>query len=1547
MAGTAAAQGSVTEIVDNGEPADVPTQDSDVTQNLTQSGNVSFNTSEANTVVAVEWDISGTPIVDAINSDTTVNITKTDGDPFNGIKGASAEDGIVYFTAEADGTGAQASNTFLNATVELEGLDTTGLETETDLEYTLSASTANEDTFSRDPINQVDRATGTDPFNLAFVEVVDESDGDTDVVTDIGSAFDQSILDDIDLDQETTINVGAGTYTPDNVDIVNDSITVQPAGDGEVEFKASSDLTGEMFNVSTADGITFQNVAFDFNKVSGVTAALNVSTEAGEVTVDGATFRSSQGNSQDAIRVSNQSETVTVTGSTFDARPDTEDTVTTDTAINITDFGSSAGSGSLSLTVEQSTFDGYGNGTVGNLTAGVGSQEPAVDSVTINSNSFANGNIYFNKIGGGSTTDLDSAFSNNEFSQYVVERNADGDIQEAVYGDLATAQTTGNIGSLGQDFSLEVTGEHSGVSTVTVQGNGTTVTSPDGSADIEVADGTDEFVDIDVSTTQSAITDVTISDLSVTAATDGSESFVINDTNPGTYIDDLIIENNEFVLEGSNTYGVLINSTDLQNTEFVDNQFVRNDDATAYGGAINTEDVDFVDTGDQTTVDIAENEVLGAASGINVSTNENTDNNLDVSVDDNTVQLAESASTGVNLTVDDANDVSVTNNNFISMDDDEVEQFGTDGTALNLTVTAPGEASVVTVEANEFTDIANESLTTGAARHFAGTAISLGGAADGGSSSAVSLSDNDLQNSDIHIDITQSGFDQSDILGLINSNTVQPDIRILDDTESDDNTARDDGESIAHAASYGTITAGVIDSVGANSEAVNVGPGTYSETQIDVSNGIFVESTAGPEETTLTTDTDEYFFDLDNNPEVSGFTFAPTADDDQADILISGGNPNVVNNVFDGPDGENRRAIAVNDMGGTVEITDSTISGYAEGIDVNDDADNDLVVVRNTITNNELGVSLSSGAGGGADASINFNDIAGNDVGLEADDPDYNNINATAVWWGDQSGPSGDDAPQANEGLGNEVIDDFGDGMNITPWLDDSISTLPESGYVVVTDERDRIGSENTKETADIVVATLDDTEATNEAADSTVVTADPSGPISVSSEFNQDKVSAANPATYSATASETGEYTITARHIDGAVAQGDAVQTFVGDAADVDVTVDSDTLIANEQSTVNATLQVVDSEGNAVNLQGETVQWLVDNSSNANITRESVETETDVNGQASLTLSAATAGFDIEVTGVESSNTGASDTATFETVEPAASDFQLELIEGPTQIVQNESYSATVEVTNNGTGTGTQDISYVLEDSAGLSSGIEAVEEGVELEPGESQQVTFDVAAADTDALETGTFTHVFESADDEISLDAEVVAEQTASASVTFNDQTVQSGNETVTVDSADYTLANGTAGDYVVVAHVVSDEFDNGLSAPVGYSPADLSNGEEDITINLNDSDAAFEDDDALDTLSENVTLRAMLHTTDNDSAFGTRLGNAIDGIEPGDETDDADITVTPASPLDGPAGEFDADADGDIDIGELGNAGTAFAQGELTIAELGAVGQEFAS
>ena len=121
---------------------------------------------------------------------------------------------------------------------------------------------------------------------------------------------------------------------------------------------------------------------------------------------------------------------------------------------------------------------------------------------------------------------------------------------------------------------------------------------------------------------------------------------------------------------------------------------------------------------------------------------------------------------------------------------------------------------------------------------------------------------------------------------------------------------------------------------------------------------------------------------------------------------------------------------------------------------------------------------------------------------------------------------------------------------------------------------------------------------------------------------------------------------------------------------------------------------------------------------------------------------------------------------------------------------------------------------------------------------------------------------------------------------ASVTFEDETVQAGTENVTVDSANYTLADGTAGNYVAVAHVVRD--DGSITGPVGYS-ANQSGSATEIVVDLNATEAQG---DTLDTLTENTTLRAMLHETSPDSAFGPAL--TIGGQR---VTDDANITVEP--------------------------------------------------
>nr|AKY04364.1 hypothetical protein [uncultured haloarchaeon] len=83
--------------------------------------------------------------------------------------------------------------------------------------------------------------------------------------------------------------------------------------------------------------------------------------------------------------------------------------------------------------------------------------------------------------------------------------------------------------------------------------------------------------------------------------------------------------------------------------------------------------------------------------------------------------------------------------------------------------------------------------------------------------------------------------------------------------------------------------------------------------------------------------------------------------------------------------------------------------------------------------------------------------------------------------------------------------------------------------------------------------------------------------------------------------------------------------------------------------------------------------------------------------------------------------------------------------------------------------------------------------------------------------------------------------------------------------------------------------------------------------------------------------------------NKSGFAT-----VDSLQPGTNTrdivvQDADISNSNStnSPLDQPAAEYDTDGDGNIDIGELAQAGEDFASGELPISDLADIGQVFAS
>nr|AKY04227.1 cell surface adhesin [uncultured haloarchaeon] len=439
------------------------------------------------------------------------------------------------------------------------------------------------------------------------------------------------------------------------------------------------------------------------------------------------------------------------------------------------------------------------------------------------------------------------------------------------------------------------------------------------------------------------------------------------------------------------------------------------------------------------------------------------------------------------------------------------------------------------------------------------------------------------------------------------------------------------------------------------------------------------------------------------------------------------------------------------------------------------------------------------------------------------------------------------------------------------------------------------------------------------------------------------------NEAEFTLSAESGGEATITVSSDDSDISGVN--DTFVvSEPAAIDLsvahnvaTVSANNSNANTQNQALVTAQFTDSDGSALGVENENISFGLSGSS-AELNQSDVTTKsTDSDGNVTILVNGTdTTGTSTIVATAEnftSINRGET------TVTTTGSASGISLSPENDTIAQNDEINVTAEfVDDEGRNVPRLTDVSLSADDGNVTTGTTATA------PNDDGAVvstfTYNSSGANGSVTITATGGGLFGDA----TITVEEAQQQEPSVSVTFNDQSVQNGTEEVTVDSANFTRADGSAGDYVVVVHVVNDtEFngglDNSISAPVGAS-GNLSNGAESITVDLNSS-AAFEDGDALDTLSENVTLRAMLHTTANDSAFGTRLGNAIDGIEPGDETDDADITIAPESPLEGAPGEFDTDGNGDIDIRELGDAGQAFLDDELTIQELGEIGQEFLS
>jgi len=388
-----------------------------------------------------------------------------------------------------------------------------------------------------------------------------------------------------------------------------------------------------------------------------------------------------------------------------------------------------------------------------------------------------------------------------------------------------------------------------------------------------------------------------------------------------------------------------------------------------------------------------------------------------------------------------------------------------------------------------------------------------------------------------------------------------------------------------------------------------------------------------------------------------------------------------------------------------------------------------------------------------------------------------------------------------------------------------------------------------------------------------------------------------------------------------------------VSDLEPQDATVD-----VGEAFDVSATIE------NTGDLQGQQDIELLTEPDNGSVLATESNVSLDAGANTTVTfenVTVDTAGeFNHTVASANDSATG--NLTVEEAAEDAPANFSVSGLEPQDATVNvSEAFDVSATVENTGDLQGEQEIELRLE-----PDGDAVRNQTVSLDAGNSTTVTFDNVTVDT----AGEFNHTVASANDSatgsLTVEQREQEQEPPTATVTFENQTVQNGSTTVNVASATF---NGSEA-FNIVVHQASDDNDDGtiqaseIGQKIGESEA-LEPGSEprtNITVNISKQVA---DNDNVSQLTENETLVAMLHTTntsDDDSIVHTapitRDGTRV--------FDQADIGIEPESPLDGPAARFDENADGEIDIGELGQAGRAFAAGDLSITELGQVGRIFA-
>jgi surface glycoprotein (TIGR04207 family) len=1324
-------------------PADIPGGNSDTSQELAPS-NIEINGIDDGKNLAITIDVSDLAQTGADLSGADVDISDSDlsfsgNDPGDSASVALSnfdananEIQLVIGTSEATGMGTSTGDGNLDiSSLDLTGIDTSNVNTASGLTYVIRAEEDNNGDFGSGFSTEDLGQTGS--FNIATVTVENIDAGQTITTTSLSDAIDEANdptsgdLDAGSAGDQVEIRLDSGTFTFDTNDvgangIADDNTRINPVAGADVTIEnAGGDTT---FDIQ-ATGIELVNLTLDQNGQAH--EAINVGNDHG-VTITESNFTNSDGTeyieaADDAVL------DVSTTG--FDD-PNTNDP----SALIVTD---GAGTDEGEITLTDNSFDGLG--TALDFTADLDSSGNGLSSFSATGNQFGTNVIHFDNDPENPSISVDTVFAENDFEEFVITTDDSDDTivttdGPAIYGDLTTVP--GNTVNNADTTTTLSAGDH------TISGSSITLNSDN--IDIVAASGTDpQNVTVDVSQNPGFSIDGPLEGLTIDGITFEAEanSIVKTDGLAADTLKDITITNNRFVsitgvadgiLDFDANTGMPDNQADVVSATIDSNTFESNADtgnnyqAVVFGKLI--------DDGNPTEVTISSNVINGTNNGgIAAEIDDSADEELLLDIVDNEIEVT-GANAGIDLEgLDNSNDIEETT---VSSNTLTAADSGTSGSGIEVSADATAIVSITTNSITGFSDDGGEGIDIDDASF---------------DESGLTVEENTLDDNGEHIHYDTGS---QDVDTLRSNNNFAQLVEVFDD----------EGGSLQTEIFYGTI-AGAVDDV-ASGDFVAVGPGTYDENSVSPGvDQVTIAATDGPDSTTVVPVSGNTIFNLDQDRTVlSGFTIDSSGVSNAAGDVIADNTDSdtitVTDNVLVGSD--NRVGIEV-DGGNTVNIRSNEISGFGTGVEVATDQDTPFNIVENQITNNTLGVDINDGA---ADSEVNFNNIVNNDVGLENDEGD-DVIDAKANWWGAVTGPSGSSFSGSGDEIAGGTAGQLADNQEVQPWLTFSVTNLPKNEYVVITDPEAPV-ADNT-DNPEVVVAVLNETVAGNTDDTTTRLISDPSSSISGTGSADAGTAATtADPLVYNGiTASEANDYTLTARDKNGNVRQGSAVQTFTGEPADINLTADSDTLVADGSKTVNFTMTVVDSSGNPVAVGNEEVEYLIDNSSNAEVTREVEETATDDSSptsEARLAISADRADFEITVTALfdsgGSTNNAGGSTAT---ATVATTVNQLDVVVSPQQVTANNQTDVTINVTNVQTDARVEDATVNL-NGPGVSENVLTDANG---------STTVTVNASEAGSIDVNVSTDGFEDATSTITVEEDAPAYYTLKLSNSIADRDV----------------------------------------------------------------------------------------------------------------------------------------------------------------------------